>query len=84
MSKENIEEGNDVENKLMTPEDKSYGTDKPISETQSQRKRNIFAKIRQLEASGSHIGIVQKFISYVFGTSELSKRFSKFLVINHF
>jgi hypothetical protein len=72
MSEKNIEEAKEVENRLMTPEDKTYGTEKANSDTENQQKRSIFLKIRQLRASDSHVGIVQTFVSYIFGTSKSS------------
>jgi len=77
MSAENAEEVNDVENTLITPEDKTYGTSAPTSETQSQQKRTIFAKIRQFEARSSHISVVQTFVSHTCGSGESSKSYQK-------
>jgi hypothetical protein len=72
MSEQNIEEAKEVESRLMTPEDKTYGTEKTNSDAENQQKRSIFRKIRQLKASDSHIGVVQTFLSYIFGTCKSS------------
>lgn len=72
MSEVNVEEANgreEGEDTLITPEDKSYGAVNPNPQNETQQKTSIISKIRQLRAHNSHIGVVQAFVSYVFGSS---------------